>query len=67
MLLNFRKRFFLDSGNDDVEALGACGIQHKQGESSVARDEADPVRLRLVQSQSPLGELCVQDLNRKGR
>ena len=29
VLLNFRKRFFLDGGNDDVEALGACGVQHQ--------------------------------------
>ena len=52
VLLNFRKRLFLDGGDDDVESLGARGVQHQQGESSVAGDETDSFRhIRLVQSQ----------------
>ena len=31
--LDFREGFFLDGGDDHVEALGAGGVQHQQRES----------------------------------
>ena len=40
---NFRRGFFLDGGDNDVEALGARGVQHQEGKASVARDEAERV------------------------
>ena len=32
---------FLDGGDDDGEAVGACGVEQQEGEAAVAGDEAE--------------------------
>ena len=32
---------FLDRGDDDLEAVGARGVQQEEGEAAVAGDEAE--------------------------
>ncbi len=52
---NFREGLFLDGGDNHVESLGSGGVQHQQGEGSVARDEADAFR----HGQHALPERCL--------
>ena len=40
MLLDFRKCFLLDGGNDHVDSLAARRLEHEEGELSIAGDEA---------------------------
>lgn len=33
--------FFFDSGDDDGETVGACGVEEEEGEAAVAGDETE--------------------------
>ena len=44
VLLNFRNRLFPDGGDNHFKALGAGGVQHQQGKSSISGDETDSLR-----------------------
>ena len=41
LVLDFRRGFFLDGRDDDVESLGARGVKNQKGKLAVAGDEAE--------------------------